>query len=98
MMGASNPHPHCQIWANDSLPNLPSRELASFESYRAEKHSCLLCDYLRLEVQLNERIVCQNEAFAVLVPFWAVWPFESLVFSKRPLPSIRLLNLEHATL
>ena len=98
MMGASNPHPHCQIWANDSLPNLPSRELASFESYRAEKHSCLLCDYLQLELQLNERIVCQNEAFAAVVPFWAVWPFESLVLSKRHVASIDQLSGEERDL
>jgi UDPglucose--hexose-1-phosphate uridylyltransferase len=88
MLGASNLHPHCQIWANASLPNLPARELASFREYRAEKHSCLLCDYLKLELQLNVRVVCQNEAFAVVVPFWAVWPFETLVLSKRHLASI----------
>ena len=98
MMGASNPHPHCQIWANSSLPNLPSRELGAFESYRAEKHSCLLCDYLKLELQINERVVCQNDAFAALVPFWAVWPFESLVLSKRHLASIDQLSDEERDL
>jgi UDPglucose--hexose-1-phosphate uridylyltransferase len=98
MMGASNPHPHCQIWANGSLPNLPSRELASFREYRAAKHSCLLCDYLQLELRLNERVVCQNEAFAVVVPFWAVWPFESLVLSKRHLASIDQLSGEERDL
>jgi UDPglucose--hexose-1-phosphate uridylyltransferase len=82
LMGASNPHPHCQIWSNTTLPNIPARELISFQEYRDEK-SCLLCDYLQLELQRNERIVCQNEAFAVVVPFWAVWPFETLVLSKR---------------
>ena len=92
MMGASKPHPHCQIWANESLPNIPTRELASFREYRAEKHSCLLCDYLKLELELNERVVCQNDAFAVVVPFWAVWPFESLVLSKRHLASIDQLS------
>src|SRR6266850_7898236 len=92
LMGASNPHPHCQIWANESLPNIPTRELASFREYRAEKHSCLLCDYLKLELELNERVVCQNDAFAVVVPFWAVWPFESLVLSKRHLASIDQLS------
>jgi len=98
MMGASNPHPHCQIWANASLPNLPTRELASFREYRAEKHSCLLCDYLQLELQLNVRVVCQNHAFAVVVPFWAVWPFESLVLSKRHLASIDQLRGEERDL
>src|SRR5215470_4612224 len=88
LMGASNPHPHCQIWANDALPNLPAREDDSLRAYRAEKHSCLLCDYLQLELQRSERIICQNDAFAVLVPFWAVWPFETLVFSKRHVASL----------
>ncbi len=83
LMGASNPHPHCQIWTTATLPNIPTRELNSFEEYLKEKKSCLLCDYLQLELQHNERIVCENEAFALVVPFWAVWPFETLVLSKR---------------
>jgi UDPglucose--hexose-1-phosphate uridylyltransferase len=92
LMGASNPHPHCQIWANAALPNLPSREDEALRAYLAEKHSCLLCDYLQLELQRNERIVCQNDAFAVVVPFWAVWPFETLVLSKRHFASLDQLN------
>ena len=92
LMGASNPHPHCQIWVNATLPNLPAREDESLNVYRAEKRSCLLCDYLRLELQRNERVVCQNDAFAVLVPFWAVWPFETLVLSKRHVASFDQLN------
>ena len=83
LMGASNPHPHCQIWANATLPNVPARELNSFQEYRNEKKSCLLCNYLQIELQRNERIVCQNDAFVVVVPYWAVWPFETLVLSKR---------------
>src|SRR5579859_638000 len=94
LVGASNPHPHCQIWANATLPNLPAREDESLRAYRAEKHSCLLCDYLQLELQRNERIVCQNEAFAVVVPFWAVWPFEALVLSKRHVASLDQLKEE----
>jgi len=92
LMGASNPHPHCQIWANATVPNLPSREDESLRAYNAEKHSCLLCDYLQLELQRDERIVCQNDAFLVLAPFWAVWPFETLVLSKRHAASLEQLN------
>jgi UDPglucose--hexose-1-phosphate uridylyltransferase len=92
LMGASNPHPHCQIWANATLPNLPAREAESFREYSEEKHSCLLCDYLKLELLLNVRIICQNVAFAALVPFWAVWPFEMLVLSKRHLASMDQLS------
>ena len=62
---------------------IPRRELKSLQEYRGEKKSCLLCDYLQLELKRSERVVCQNEAFAVVVPFWAVWPFETLVLSKR---------------
>ncbi len=92
LMGASNPHPHGQIWANGSLPNIPEKELASFREYRSSKKSCLLCDYLRLELAHGERIVCQNDAFVVLVPFWAVWPFETLLLPKRHLAAMHELS------
>ena len=88
LMGASNPHPHCQIWANESVPVVPEKELASFREYRQTKKSCLLCDYLQLELRRGERVICENEAFAVIVPFWAVWPFETLLVSKRHFASI----------
>ncbi len=83
LMGASNPHPHCQIWANGSLPNLPKRELESLREYFQEKKRCLLCDYLRTEQLEKERIVCENGNFVALVPFWAVWPFETMILSKQ---------------
>ena len=83
LMGASNPHPHCQIWANAMVPNIPAREFTSFDEYRKLRKSCLLCDYLQLELESNERVLCQNDSFVAVVPFWAVWPFETLVLSKR---------------
>ena len=92
LMGASNPHPHCQIWANATIPNIPARELESFRGYREEKKSCLLCDYLAFELKRKERIVCENEAFATIVPFWAVWPFETMVLSKRHLGAMDELS------
>ena len=99
LMGASNPHPHCQIWATESLPTEPSKELASFVQYRAEKRACLLCDYLRLEREFGERIVCENDSFTVLVPYWAVWPFETLVLSKRHIQDlVQLSDLERTHL
>ena len=91
-MGASNPHPHCQIWANGSMPNEPAKEQASLEEYRDLRNACLLCDYLELELGLAERLVCQNDAFAVLVPYWAVWPFETLLLSKRHLGAVTELS------
>src|SRR5260221_9969826 len=83
MMGASNPHPHGQIWANAKLPNEAARELNSQTHYLARHDSCLLCDYLSLEIKSAERLVCQNKDFVALVPFWAVWPFETLVLGRR---------------
>jgi UDPglucose--hexose-1-phosphate uridylyltransferase len=83
IMGCSNPHPHGQIWSNQSLPHLPALEQASQASYLAEKGQCLLCDYDALEATHEERIICQNEHFAALVPFWATWPFEALILGHR---------------
>jgi UDPglucose--hexose-1-phosphate uridylyltransferase len=88
LMGASNPHPHCQVWATHSLPEAPARELVMQKNYRQEHGSCLLCDYLALESEQKLRIVCQNEGFTALVPFWAIWPFEILLVSRRHLASL----------
>lgn len=82
-MGASNPHPHCQIWATHSIPNEAAKESARQAAYLAQKGSCLLCDYLALERKRAERIVCRNDHFVALVPFWAVWPFETIVLATR---------------
>jgi UDPglucose--hexose-1-phosphate uridylyltransferase len=92
LMGASNPHPHCQIWATATLPTEPAKELSSFTRYREERGTCLLCDYLRLEIARGERLVCENDSFAVVVPYWAVWPFETLVLSKRHLQDFSQLS------
>jgi len=81
-MGASNPHPHGQIWANEQLPNEPTKELAQQRAYTAERGSCLLCDYLEVEIRTGHRTVFRNEEFVALVPFWAVWPFETLVLPR----------------
>jgi UDPglucose--hexose-1-phosphate uridylyltransferase len=82
MMGASNPHPHGQIWAEEQIPNEPAKESACQLRHREERGSCLLCDYLDLETREGERIVWQNEFFTALVPFWAVWPYEVMLISR----------------
>ncbi len=92
MMGASNPHPHCQIWSSSSLPNEPEKELRSQTAYREARGSCLLCDYLSIEGENAERIVCSNDSFVALVPFWAVWPFEVLLLSRRHLADFTQLS------
>jgi len=83
MMGASNPHPHGQIWATEHLPNEPTKEQAAQLDYQAAHGACLLCDVLTLELTQGERIVCANEHFVALVPFWATWPFETMILSRR---------------
>jgi UDPglucose--hexose-1-phosphate uridylyltransferase len=92
MMGCSNPHPHCQIWASASIPNYPLTEQASFENYQQKHGSCLLCDYVRLEQSSGSRLVCENEHFFAVVPFWAIWPFEILLTSKRHMADIAALG------
>ena len=92
MMGASNPHPHCQIWANANVPNVPAREEQMQGAYVAEHGRCLLCDYTALETKLGERVVCENNGFVVVVPFWAVWPFETMLLSKRHITTMDELS------
>lgn len=82
-MGASNPHPHGQIWANSSIPNEAKKEDDAQREYYRTQHSCLLCDYLALEIKSGERVVCSNASFYAVVPFWAIWPFEIMLISKR---------------
>jgi UDPglucose--hexose-1-phosphate uridylyltransferase len=82
-MGASNPHPHGQIWANLSAPNESKKEDDAQREYHTDHHSCLLCDYLALEIKSGERLICANDSFYALVPFWATWPFETMLISKR---------------
>lgn len=83
MMGASNPHPHCQIWATASIPEMPSKELVAQRDYLRSHARCLLCDYIALEQKEQVRVILANEDFVTMVPFWAVWPFEILICSRR---------------
>jgi UDPglucose--hexose-1-phosphate uridylyltransferase len=92
MMGCSNPHPHGQVWANSTLPDEPRKEQASLIEYRQRNQSCLLCDYAELERAAAERIVCENEHFLALVPFWAIWPFELLLCCKSHIADLTGLN------
>ncbi len=92
MMGASNPHPHCQIWASAGLPTEIRKEQTSFNGYRRTHGTCLLCRYLSLEQQSGERLVFENNEFTVLVPFWATWPFETIVLAREHRPSLDQLN------
>jgi len=83
IMGCSNPHPHGQIWASDFIPNEPAKEDRQQLAHIRRSGSPLLLDYLKLEVEQNERIVVQNDEWVVLVPYWATWPFEILLVPRR---------------
>lgn len=94
MMGCSNPHPHGQIWATRHVPNIPCVEDSKQNEYMQSKRSCLLCDYLKVELEEQERVVCQNDDFAVVVPYWAIWPFEVMLLSKSHIADIPELTTD----
>jgi UDPglucose--hexose-1-phosphate uridylyltransferase len=83
MMGASNPHPHGQLWANESVPDEIAIEAVSQAEYFEAHAETLLSRYVAQELRARERIVIENDHFAALVPFWAVWPFETMIVPKR---------------
>jgi UDPglucose--hexose-1-phosphate uridylyltransferase len=97
LMGCSNPHPHGQIWAQGSLPLEIVKETREQKTYFEEKGKSLLSDYLQLELRLGERIVLENEHFVALVPFWAVWPYETMIVSKRQVQNILQFTREEKT-
>jgi UDPglucose--hexose-1-phosphate uridylyltransferase len=88
VMGCSNPHPHGQIWAQESVPVEPGKKQQYQEAYYQRKGVTLLSDYWPLEVKRAERIIFENEHFVALVPFWAVWPFETMIIPKRAMARI----------
>lgn len=92
MMGASNAHPHGQLWAQEHIPDEVVREDERQQGYQGRGGTCLLCDYLAVELVEEERLVVSNDAFVALVPFWAVWPFETLVLPRCHVGSISRLD------
>ena len=92
MMGASNPHPHGQIWSTGFVPDEPAAETAAQCEYLTRSGRCLLCDYVAAEREASERVIFENEHFAAIVPWWAVWPFEALLVSKRHLGAMLELS------
>jgi UDPglucose--hexose-1-phosphate uridylyltransferase len=92
MMGNSNAHPHGQIWAQESIPVEPMKELKHLKRYYARTGRSLLADYLKMELRLKERVVYENSSMLVVVPFWAVWPYETMIISKRKIGNILQLR------
>jgi UDPglucose--hexose-1-phosphate uridylyltransferase len=97
MMGASNPHPHGQIWASSSLPAELVKELTLQRAHFERFGQDLLGDYLELELRAGVRLVCENAWFVALVPFWAVWPFETMILPRRRVEAIDDLTGEERT-
>jgi len=92
MMGASNPHPHGQIWASRSIPNEVVAELGGQREYFQKNSAVLLCEYREMEESLGERVVARNPSFIAVVPFWAVWPFEVMILPVRHVADLEALN------
>ncbi|KAI5953317.1 GAL7 [Candida jiufengensis] len=91
-MGCSNPHPHGQAWCLDIIPTEVNDEITNMTKYYQENNSHLLGDYVKLELQEKQRIVLENDSFIVVVPYWALWPFETLLISKQHIKSIKEFN------
>jgi UDPglucose--hexose-1-phosphate uridylyltransferase len=92
MMGASSPHPHGQLWAGTSLPNEARKEDQHQKAYFEKHASHLLLDYCELELEKQERIVAENDNWLVVVPFWAIWPYETLLLPKRHVTQLQDLD------
>lgn len=94
MMGCSNPHPHGQVWAQETVPDIPARKQKHQLAYWQENGRTLLSDYLETERKEKERILFENDHFVTLIPFWAIWPFEAMIIAKEPIS--RITELEEA--
>lgn len=88
VMGCSNPHPHGQIWAQESLPLGPEKKQENQKAYHEKNGTTMLSDYIATEIKEQTRVVYENEHFVALVPYWAVWPFETMIIPKRAVSRI----------
>ncbi|MFQ6371794.1 UDP-glucose--hexose-1-phosphate uridylyltransferase [Shewanella sp. YIC-542] len=90
--GCSNPHPHGQIWASSAIPTLPARTDAALRQYLAQHGRNLLVHYAQRELDDGARTVLENEHWLVVVPYWACWPFETLVLPKAHVTRMEALS------
>ncbi len=98
VMGCSNPHPHGQIWAQESIPGEVSKECLHQRKYYERNGESLLSVYLVKELERKERIITENDGFIVLCPFWAIWPYETMIISKRHYQNISMMTEEEKIL
>lgn len=92
IMGCSNPHPHCQIWASSFLPNEPRVKDVNQREYFEKYGRPMLMDYMARELDNKERTVVENDAWVAVVPYWAVWPYEMMILPKRHVQRFTDLN------
>jgi UDPglucose--hexose-1-phosphate uridylyltransferase len=92
LMGCSNPHPHGQIWAQESIPVEAAKEYRQQGDYFKKHGRLLLTDYAQLELEKDERVVFENESFVIVVPFWGNWPFETMILPKRSINNLLQLT------
>jgi UDPglucose--hexose-1-phosphate uridylyltransferase len=92
VMGCSNPHPHGQIWSQNTIPTEPAKEQERQKAYYQKHGRTLLGDYVQRELEYKERILVENEFFVALVPFWATWPFETMILPKKEMSDLSLLS------
>ena len=92
MMGSSNPHPHCQVWASNYLPNeLKTKDTNQLNYYRKYGRQMLM-DYVQRELLKRERVVIDSDEWVVVVPFWGFWPFETMLLPKKQVERMTDLN------
>lgn len=96
MMGASNPHPHGQIWATGAVPDELATETQRQSDWHDSYGAPMLCQYLQRELAADQRVIWSNESFVIVVPWWAVWPFETLILPRRPVAALDELTSAEA--
>jgi UDPglucose--hexose-1-phosphate uridylyltransferase len=94
MMGASSPHPHGQVWASDFVPQLVEREDTRQRDHRARQHTPLLADVVAAELAAGERVIEVSEHWLAIVPYWAAWPFETLLVARQNVTRLEELGGE----
>jgi len=93
-MGCSNPHPHSQIWATEDLPDIVNKENLRQRNHFTNTGFIMLLDYLGIEMEKDERIIFQTNYFVALIPYWATWPYETMILPKYYFRSLEDMNDE----
>lgn len=96
MMGASNPHPHGQIWATSSVPSELATEVTRQSDFFGVHNRQMLIDYVERELAAKERVIFANDGFVVLVPYWAAWPFETIILPRRAVTCLDELSAQES--